>query len=91
MLNSCEVPGLTHATVSIVEFDGGRAASLFAVSTNGRPYRFNAKTFVLAGGTIGSNRLMLSLQRDGSVPWKDNSNVGAYFHDHLGDGWLGSR
>src|SRR5262249_9009362 len=83
-LRSPDVAIYTYATVIGIDFDGGTAVSVAAISPNGRQYRFDAKTVVVAGGTIGSNRLMLSLQRSSAVPWKDNANVGAYFHDHLG-------
>src|SRR5262249_25762861 len=79
-LRSPNVAIYTYATVIGIDFDGGTAVSVAAISPNGRQYRFDAKTVVVAGGTIGSNRLMLSLQRCSAVPWKDNANVGAYFH-----------
>jgi choline dehydrogenase-like flavoprotein len=83
-LRSPDVAIYTYATVIGIDFDGDTAVSVAVISRNGRQYRFYAKTVVVAAGTIGSNRLMLSLQRSSAAPWKDNANVGAYFHDHLG-------
>jgi choline dehydrogenase-like flavoprotein len=44
-----------------------------------------ADTFVLAAGTIETARLLLTAAATpGNCPWRENTNVGAYFKDHLG-------
>jgi choline dehydrogenase-like flavoprotein len=42
--------------------------------------------FILAAGTIEISRLLLhaAAVSDWDCPWRDNTNVGAYFQDHLG-------
>ena len=42
--------------------------------------------FILAAGTIEISRLLLhaAATADWECPWRDNTNVGAYFQDHLG-------
>jgi choline dehydrogenase-like flavoprotein len=42
--------------------------------------------FILAAGTIETTRLLLhaARSREWECPWRDNTNIGVYFQDHLG-------
>jgi choline dehydrogenase-like flavoprotein len=69
----------THANVAGLEGDGGKITEALVLTYGGRSFRFRAKVFVVATGTIESSRLMLL---SSGVP-NEHDQVGRYFHDHV--------
>ena len=81
-----------HLTVvmntTVVGFAGAgdRIQKVKVVDAKGKPHELAGSQFVLAAGTIENSRLLLHAANDQSwqCPWRENDNVGRYFHDHLG-------
>lgn len=72
------------ASAHAFDFQGERAEGVRAKTRGGVDFTIAARHVILAAGTVGNVQIMLSAGRHGSVPWRDNKLVGAYFHDHLG-------
>jgi choline dehydrogenase-like flavoprotein len=72
---------------TVVGFQGrdGRIESIEVMDSGGQRSQLMGGQFILANGTIEIARLLLhSAANDGwECPWRGNSNVGAYFQDHL--------
>ena len=75
-----------HATVSAVELhmDGRHVETLQVCTSRGVNFRFKARQFVIAAGSIESSRLLLasrSVHSNGIANHTDQ--LGRWFHDHL--------
>ena len=46
--------------------------------------KFKSKIFIIANGSIESNRLMLMNKDSTNIPFSNNNNIGKYFSDHIG-------
>ncbi len=69
-----------HANVAELQGEGGGTiATALALNYNGASFRFKAKCFVVAAGTVESCRLLLLSPAVPDV----NGQVGRYFHDHV--------
>ncbi len=77
---------LTNHTAVGFTGDGETIKSVKIADSRGNVRQIHGDTFVLAAGTIETCRLLLHSAADTSwsCPWRTNTNVGAYFHDHLG-------
>lgn len=85
MLSS--IPNVTvflGATACGFDFEGSTASGVQVNMTNGLKCRIKGTHYVLAAGTLGNVQIISSACARGSVPWKDNPLIGAYFQDHLG-------
>ena len=69
----------THANAATLEGDGNRIREVRVLNYAGTEFRFTARHFVVATGTIESARLLLSSP---GVP-NQHDQLGRYFHDHL--------
>ena len=72
---------------TVVGFAGtkGTITAIQAVDRAGQRQLIAGDCFILAAGTIEISRLLLhaAATPGWGCPWRDNSNVGAYFQDHL--------
>ena len=75
---------LNHNVVGFVGSNGAITA-VRIVSQTGKTHLINGDCFILAAGTIEICRLMLhaAATPGWDCPWRSNTNVGAYFQDHL--------
>ncbi|HTJ78199.1 MAG TPA: FAD-dependent oxidoreductase [Rariglobus sp.] len=73
---------------TVVGFNGadGLITGVKIIDRHGACHLIKGGQFVLAAGTIEIIRLMLHAANDTTwrCPWKNNTNVGAYFQDHTG-------
>jgi len=75
---------LGHAAVGF-RGDRGRIDRVLLSDRSGSRSEIEARTFVIAAGTIETSRLLLAAAEDPQFdcPWRTNRNVGCYFQDHL--------
>ena len=75
---------LDHTAVGFFGSNGA-ISSVRVVDRGGKGRLIEGDLFILAAGTIEICRLMLhaAATPDWDCPWRRNSNVGAYFQDHL--------
>lgn len=76
---------LNHTAVGF-RGSNGVITGVRVVDRTGRVHMIEGNRFILAAGTIEISRLLLhaGATSDWECPWRDNTNVGAYFQDHLG-------
>lgn len=74
-----------HATCTDMAFsDPSQVKSLVISSASGRRASLDAKTVIVASGTIEASRLLLAVaERNNDAPWAGNKWVGRGFQDHL--------
>ncbi len=70
----------THANVAALEGNGTRIAAARVLNYAGSEFRFNARHFVVAAGTVESSRLLLCSRP--AIP-DPHDQIGRGFHDHL--------
>lgn len=77
---------LLNHTVTDFEGADGQITGVKVKDITGETDRITGGTFILAAGTMESVRLMLHAATSPSsyAPWAANSNIGAYFQDHIG-------
>lgn len=73
-----------NTTVNGFEWEAGRVRALSAMTADGTNLQFQAKTYVVAAGTLPNAQLFLTAQQSEGVPWRNSDHVGAGFQDHLG-------
>lgn len=77
---------LLHHTV--LDFCGSEdsVTEVKVIDKSKRMGSISGDTFILANGTIEISRLLIHALRSShwDCPWKDNTNLGKYFQDHLG-------
>jgi choline dehydrogenase-like flavoprotein len=71
-----------HATASRVRVDGGRTTGVDVVSTGGRTLSIDARTVVLAAGTIENSRLLQLSDPAGVGLGDGREHTGRYLQDH---------
>ena len=69
----------THANVAELETADGAVSSVRVLNYAGQEYRFSARHFVVAAGTVESSRLLLMSPQ---IP-NPHDQLGRYFNDHL--------
>jgi choline dehydrogenase-like flavoprotein len=74
---------ILNATANDILFEGLKATALRVGVPSGRHITISGRTFVIASGTLETNRFFLSTQRRSDVPWSHNKNIGTYFQDHF--------
>jgi choline dehydrogenase-like flavoprotein len=78
------VAPLCHASELLSGDDGSTITGVRVHMRNGRIREFRASRVVLACGTIEISRLLLlTARKNPRWTWCRNSNIGAYFQDHL--------
>jgi choline dehydrogenase-like flavoprotein len=86
VLASSRITVFFHANAVAIDLDpgGASAGSIEVRDYRGRGYRFKARTFVVATGTIEASRLLLSSRSvDAAGVGNRCDQVGRYFHDHV--------
>jgi choline dehydrogenase-like flavoprotein len=75
---------LDHTVVGFAA-TAGEITAVRTMDNGGRSQMIEGTRFILAAGTIEICRLLLhaAATPGWECPWRDNSNVGAYFQDHL--------
>jgi len=75
---------LNHTVVGFTA-ESGTITAVEAVDGVGMKRQIEGACFILAAGTIESCRLLLhaASKPGGECPWRHNTNIGAYFQDHL--------
>ena len=80
-----QITVFTHANVAALEGDGARITAARVLNYAGAEFRFTARHFVVAAGTVESSRLLLCSRAavpDSAVP-DPYDQLGRGFHDHL--------
>lgn len=76
---------LKNLSATNIVFKNKTAIHLECQSKNKKKITIKANQFVLSMGTIENNRFFLNAKRySKDAPFKENENIGKYFHDHIG-------
>ena len=65
-------------------FKKNRMTKIICKNIEKKIINFKSKIFIIANGSIESNRLMLMNKKNKKSPFKKNKNIGKYFLDHIG-------
>jgi hypothetical protein len=75
---------LTNVEAYEFEFINNSATRIFIRNKLNQSFSINSKIYILAGGTVAINQLLLTNKELYNVPWNKNNYLGSYFQDHLG-------
>ena len=76
---------LKNLSATNIVFENKNATLLECQSKNKKKITVKANQFVLNMGTVENNRFFLNARHcSKNAPFKDNENIGQYFHDHIG-------